>query len=111
MLMRPCLAPGCHALVRRGRCAAHGGERRPWQGSQSVGNRPGWHALRRQVLTEEPICRYCHAAQSVEVDHVLPLHQGGQDVRANLCGACHACHALKTGREAARARTAGARCA
>lgn len=52
--------------------------------------------MREVVLIEEPVCRICGRAPSVEVDHVVPLCKGGDDTRDNLQGICHACHEDKT---------------
>jgi 5-methylcytosine-specific restriction protein A len=66
--------------------------------------------IRAQVLLEEPLCRVCEArgevSASEQVDHIVPLHQGGTNDRANLQGICKPCHKEKTKLEA-RARLAG----
>jgi len=36
---------------------------------------------------------------ATEVDHIVPLSQGGPDEWDNLQGLCHDCHAAKTARE------------
>ena len=41
-----------------------------------------------------------------EVDHVVPLHEGGSDADSNLRAMNAACHARKTAAEAARRATA-----
>ena len=38
----------------------------------------------------------CNRRPSVEVDHIIPVSQGGTDERDNLQGACHDCHEEKT---------------
>jgi 5-methylcytosine-specific restriction protein A len=64
-----------------------------------------WAVLRAWVLREEILCRPCREANpprvaaSVEVDHIVPLAQGGTDDRSNLCGICIPCHRAKTARE------------
>lgn len=58
----------------------------------------------RMVLTEEPICRHCGRAASVEVDHIIPLSEGGAEDRSNLQGLCRDCHGAKTAAERARGR-------
>lgn len=65
----------------------------------SQGRRDVTPALRAQVLEEEPVCRLCATAPSVQVDHLVPLRRGGGSERANLAGVCARCHARKTGRE------------
>lgn len=63
---------------------------------------------RAQVLAEEPLCRICEAkgltAASEQVDHVIPLSQGGKDERYNKQGLCKPCHRAKTKRESAAGR-------
>lgn len=39
---------------------------------------------------------------ATEVDHRVPLKQGGTDDRQNLQGLCHDCHAAKTKAEQGR---------
>jgi 5-methylcytosine-specific restriction protein A len=62
--------------------------------------------MRAQVLREEPVCHYCRAAPSVQVDHIIPLAEGGSSDRPNLAGSCFDCHEEKTQRESMRARAA-----
>lgn len=65
----------------------------------------------RNWLTMHPLCVHCEAkglvVAAAEVDHVIPLEQGGPDDETNLQGLCHACHKAKTAAEA-RKRGAGA---
>lgn len=59
--------------------------------------------LRKAVLDQEPFCRACaevdRVAESVEVDHIVPLARGGTNARSNLQGLCEDCHAAKSARE------------
>jgi 5-methylcytosine-specific restriction protein A len=64
---------------------------------------PGWAALRLKVLHEEPFCvgiwPDTHAGERVfttEVDHIVPLTQGGTNDRANLRGLCRSCNRGKS---------------
>jgi 5-methylcytosine-specific restriction endonuclease McrA len=56
-------------------------------------------------------CRSCSRvlpAGLIEVDHVVPLADGGYDTEANLQPLCKRCHTVKTSREnRARAKKAG----
>ena len=67
-----------------------------------------WMAIRARVLSDAPLCPMCAAEGRVgaatEVDHVVPLHRGGGNDRANLVGLCRAHHAVKSADEA-RERT------
>lgn len=62
-----------------------------------------WMRLRRLVMKEEPLCRHCTVLGKVratyEVDHILPLVDGGTDDRSNLQGLCWSCHQTKTRNE------------
>lgn len=104
---RPCRAPGCPAVVRDGAwCPAH------QQLSVTPDERPSasrrgydvrWRKIRRMVLREEPLCVECEKAGRVtaanEVDHIIPLRQGGTHERSNLQPLCKSCHSKKTNRE------------
>ncbi len=63
---------------------------------------------RAQVLLEEPLCRKCLDAgktvASEEVDHIVPLSEGGTDDRPNKQGLCTPCHVAKSAAERAAAR-------
>ena len=104
--LRRCSWPRCFALVRGGtRCDAH--RRGPWAGRPSPQTRGydyRWTKIRKQVLAEEPACRYCKRAPSTQVDHIVPRFRGGDDTRGNLAGVCSACHASKTGPEGQMSR-------
>jgi 5-methylcytosine-specific restriction endonuclease McrA len=69
---------------------------------------PGWDAMRKRVLREEPTCRVC-GEPAVAVDHIAPRAEGGDESRANLRGICAACHRRKTAEDSRRgkARKAG----
>lgn len=41
---------------------------------------------------------------ATQIDHIIPVAEGGTDELANLEGTCAACHAPKTQQEAQRAR-------
>ena len=62
-----------------------------------------WLTLRAQVLSAEPRCSIClqqgRLRAATEVDHIVPLHQGGGDERSNLQPLCHDCHADKSAAE------------
>jgi len=58
-----------------------------------------WMKLRSQILARDPVCRVCNQAESLQVDHVVPLARGGGDDYNNLQGICLACHKDKTARE------------
>lgn len=97
--LRPCRQPGCRARVPRGYCAAHSPERgRPSSTARGYGRR--WEKLRRMILDETPMCQAegCNRI-ATQVDHILPLREGGTDERTNLQSLCHKCHSRKTAKE------------
>ncbi|HXH52550.1 MAG TPA: HNH endonuclease signature motif containing protein [Sphingomicrobium sp.] len=63
---------------------------------------------RAMILAEEPLCRLCGEAGRVsaseEVDHIVPLSQGGSEERSNKQGLCKPCHKAKTAAESAAGR-------
>ncbi len=65
-------------------------------------------AIRKQLLSEEPLCVDCEAEGRVEpaviADHDIPLSQGGQTIRSNYKGRCKRHHDLKTARESLEGR-------
>jgi len=79
-----------------------------WQPDRRKRGRAGQRD-RAQVLAEEPLCRPCLevglTSPSEEVDHVVPLFEGGSDDRSNKQGICRPCHKKKTAAESLRARS------
>ena len=62
-----------------------------------------WLALRSHVLSAEPRClnylQHGRLSAADEVDHIVPLQQGGTDAISNLQPLCHDCHATKSAAE------------
>lgn len=59
-----------------------------------------WQKLRAWIIKRQPICMVCGMNVSEEVDHIIPLSQGGAEMDAdNLQGICKACHSSKTVRD------------
>lgn len=97
-----CSEPGCPNLTKGSFCTDHLPEpwrdverRRPRRKGQS-----GWsiQKLHREIIQRyRGICHVCGKDGSDEVDHVLPLSQGGTDTADNL-RPIHSkpCHAEKT---------------
>lgn len=63
-----------------------------------------WEALRLQVFERDGWrCRACGKAGRLELDHVTPLHRGGDEWdAANLQALCRGCHLAKTASERER---------
>lgn len=88
-------------------CTAH--KPKPWVNSkrrQSVVS--GWEQQRRakRILRRDDTCHVCQLPGANQVDHVIPVAEGGADDEANL-RPIHSipCHANKTAEEARRARS------
>jgi 5-methylcytosine-specific restriction protein A len=88
------------------RLKTEGAESRYGQGR---GGRP-WRRLRNEILRRDGfLCQPCKAQKrtklATEVDHIVPMFEGGSDAKANLQAICTECHAVKTKAEAHRARS------
>lgn len=64
----------------------------------------GWHVLRQTALLRDMwLCQECKRhgvyTTATEVDHIVPVSQGGSDDLSNLQSLCHACHLSKTRQE------------
>jgi 5-methylcytosine-specific restriction protein A len=100
MPTRLCNERGCpNPATRRGKCDEHRkqAERersaRRRENNKGVYKRKIWEMRRRQVLSEQPICAICDNHLSEEVDHIVPLTEGGAPYdRDNLRGLCRQCH-------------------
>jgi len=108
---KACAHPGCGALTDGRLCEAHRRERqqrqdaaRPHRAARGYDRR--WHRLRRQVLDEEPLCRFCsdrgEAVAAEEVDHIDG--DAWNRARDNLRPLCKACHSARTARDQAFGR-------
>ena len=104
-LPRPCLHPGCPALVTdASRCPRHAAEREQHyeqqRGSSAARGYGAAHRTWRTViLARDPVCRLCHRAPSTVADHIMPLRLGGTWALSNGQGVCAHCHAVKRGQE------------
>jgi len=63
-----------------------------------------WRKLRAWFLQQHPLCAECQrsgrVAAAEQVDHVIPLAEGGAALdSANLQALCMSCHSAKTARE------------
>tara|TARA_Y100000780_G_C13689481_1_gene418951 strand:- start:2568 stop:2933 length:366 start_codon:yes stop_codon:yes gene_type:complete len=72
-----------------------------------------WQRLRKQVLAEEPLCRWCLArgeyVAATEVDHIKDSRDDYTDDnrRENLTAMCKSCHSKKTARSLGKSVTLG----
>ena len=67
--------------------------------------------LRSTFLRMHPLCRRCELRgnyrAATQLDHIVPLYQGGTDDEANLQGLCDECHADKTAEDTGKQRKSG----
>ena len=105
---KPCRHPGCKALVRG---AAYCETHKPKQGPHgSVGQRKtGRQGVKDRDRIKRRDCGLCQTClecgvirQGTEVDHTIPLSQGGADSDENKRLLCTQCHKAKSARERQR---------
>jgi 5-methylcytosine-specific restriction protein A len=105
---RPCVIPGCPRFARpnSGKCDEHAREyerersRRRREATKGIFKRKKWAMTREAVLARDSICKVCDRRLSVEVDHIMPLSEGGDPWSLEgLQGICPACHEAKTTEE------------
>ncbi len=114
--LRPCSSPGCPELVRSGRyCQQHKKvHQRRYDKQRGTSAQRGyganWRKLRKMVLARDPICedpfglheKYNEVVSANEVDHIIPLKNGGTNEMGNLQALCRSCHSRKTAVEDGR---------
>ncbi len=105
--MRACLQPGCPKLVKKGRCADHGGESGGWANRAIAPERMRGRKLQaaRQRLFAKALymCAQCgRVTVDLVRDHIVPLAEGGEDAESNTQALCVACHDVKTRQESVR---------
>jgi 5-methylcytosine-specific restriction protein A len=110
---RGCSYPGCTALVAIGsRCEKHQRQANQTRWQRENANRPSpsaqgydarWRQIRLIHLRTHPLCVACSrqglTVAATEVDHILPLAQGGTHAADNLQSLCKSCHSRKTATE------------
>lgn len=106
---RPCSHPGCPELTHDRFCEQHAkaedARYRTYQRDPKINKRYDhrWRKIRNTYITKHPLCEHCQANGRVmpaqEVDHIIPLEDGGTHDEANLQALCKPCHSSKTARE------------
>ena len=108
--LRPCLHPGCTALVRGGYCEQHQPKRVERRSAESRAWRR-WYSL--PVWTDDlrpnQLLRGLRV-RATDVDHVVPFEGDWSKFvdPDNLQSLCHSCHGRKTAAES-RAKARGKR--
>ncbi|MBW3608711.1 MAG: HNH endonuclease [Actinobacteria bacterium] len=86
MAMKRCLGRCGHLIATGSYCARC----RPRNGSTRA-----WRQTRSMVLYRDASrCQLCNRA-AVEVDHIVPVAEGGSDRPSNLRSLCRDCHASR----------------
>lgn len=105
---RPCRNCGEPTLNLSGYCDSCSSLASGWQTKQAreiherrIYHTPLWRRLRAAVFRRDGgLCREClrqgRVAPGTEVDHVVPLSEGGGNDLANLQLLCRECHRRKT---------------
>ena len=107
--LKPCSYPGCHALVKSGRCEMHVKQMRKRYDAQrgNSGQRgydARWQAVRAIKIGRDPICELCVSKGIVKrtdiVHHIKPVeeHPELRLVMDNLMSVCIQCHEAIHGR-------------
>jgi 5-methylcytosine-specific restriction protein A len=66
---------------------------------------PAYYRERQAALNRAGgACERCGTFGALQVDHIVPLRDGGANVRHNLQALCHACHKVKTAGDRRRRR-------
>ena len=108
MILRSCVEPGCGQPSSEGRCPEH--RRKAWETSDRryrLKLSGGAEQARRKRILERYLycCHVCGQKGADEVDHVVPLAEGGVDTEDNLAPIHREpCHREKTAAESRRAR-------
>lgn len=105
---KPCRVFGCAELVyddaycERHRRVAYNDNR---ESAARRGYDNNWKKLRAMVLRERPLCsdpfniHGNNVVVATEVDHIIPIAQGGDYSLGNLQPLCSTCHSKKTRKE------------
>lgn len=102
MVTRLCLDCGCRTEGTR--CPTCTARRNTQRNAGRVRRRDaldggsGWarQRLRALILKRDGYrCRQCGAGGRLEIDHIVPLAQGGSSAPANLRALCPTCHRLR----------------
>lgn len=112
----PCRRLGCAGTVRPGAAACgqgHAVQKRTVDQRESASRRgydARWRRIRLMHLRQHPLCANpdqlpAHIVPATDVDHIVPLADGGSSAPENLQSLCHSCHSRKTAVAQGRGRS------
>lgn len=101
--LKQCTYSGCSNLTYGGKCEIH---KQAWVNRTQVKRMTGrkLQEFNSIFLRNNPICAVCKTNASVQVDHIIPLAEGGLDTYDNKQAICLQCHTSKTKKESERGR-------
>ncbi|MGW1673279.1 HNH endonuclease [Streptomyces sp. NPDC002324] len=102
-----CLVGGCtQRTTRQGRCDTHAPAERPWSRTSARNQlrdtaRRVWdRRIRPRALARDGFaCVHCGEREALEVDHIVPIAQGGTWTLDNAQTLCRTCHREKTAQD------------
>lgn len=99
-----CLVSGCtKRTARSGRCEQHAPPERAWarKSARNTDRNRAWdRRIRPRALARDGFaCVHCGAREALEVDHVIPIAQGGTWTLDNAQTLCKPCHVVKTAKD------------
>lgn len=100
-----CLKENCgQPRTKRGYCAQH--QPPAYINSEhSTLLPPNWNQIRKDILQRDRnVCYKCYLPTAQEVDHIIPLKEGGSNNYHNLASICIPCHRKKTSQEGHKAK-------
>lgn len=109
-ILKPCLV--CGTPSNGPRCSEHAlPDKRPSRARRATIGGSEQARLRRKVLARDSFaCRWCgvvdRSGRILEVDHITPLHLGGDNSMENLQALCRVCHSTKSKAEQSAAADA-----
>lgn len=105
--LKHCAKPGCKELTPETYCEKH--KPAPWQHNNESKRLLRGRTLQKEralLFNEFPLCVECLKVGRESVatirDHIVPLSEGGLDVRSNTQALCFTCSDIKTEEERRR---------
>lgn len=103
---RACAYRGCGNLTTEKYCYEHkhlGKENKLSDNRESAYKRgydSNWQRVRQMVLNRNPMCQVPGCTRpATDIDHIIPLRQGGENTDNNLQALCHSHHSMKTAKD------------